>query len=102
MKKAFKKLSTISLFVLIALLPSCDPGFYDTFKIKNELGRDIKATDLTVMILSPSKTAKLKSPLKMEDWELHNSHIQILTVISKNTLSLSSTTALHIQVRTLN
>lgn len=46
MKKAFKKLSTISLFVLIALLPSCDPVFYDTFKIKNELGRDIKATDL--------------------------------------------------------
>lgn len=45
MKKAFKKLSVISLFVLIALLSSCDPEFDNTYKIKNELGRDIKTVD---------------------------------------------------------
>ena len=43
MKKSFVKLSTIVFFSLMLMLSSCDPGFDETLKIKNELDRDIKA-----------------------------------------------------------
>ena len=43
MKKLLKKLSGIALFSLCVMLSSCDPGFHDTFKVKNGLDRDIKA-----------------------------------------------------------
>ena len=42
MKKSFKKLSVITLFSLIVLLSSCDPGFHDVYIMKNELLKEVK------------------------------------------------------------
>ncbi len=42
--KTLKKLSAIAIFSFAALLSSCDPGFDDTYKVKNGLDRDIKLT----------------------------------------------------------
>ena len=47
MKKSLKKLSVILIFSLAVLLSSCDPVFNDTFKVRNEFGRDIKAVNNT-------------------------------------------------------
>ena len=47
MKKSLKKLSVIVIFSLAVLLSSCDPVFNDTFKVRNEFGRDIKAVNNT-------------------------------------------------------
>ena len=42
--KTFKKLSAIAIFSFAVLMSSCDPGFDDTYKVKNGLDRDIKLT----------------------------------------------------------
>ncbi len=47
MKKSLKKLSVIVIFSLAVLLSSCDPVFNDTFKVRNEFGRDIKSVNNT-------------------------------------------------------
>ena len=42
--KTLKKLSAIAIFSFAVLLSSCDPGFDDTYKVKNGLDRDVKLT----------------------------------------------------------
>ena len=60
MKKLLKKLSGIALFSLCALLSSCDPGFHDTFKVKNGLDRDIKAFNNTTYDTITIKSGKME------------------------------------------
>ena len=48
--KTLKKLSAIAIFSFAVLLSSCDPGFDDTYKVKNGLDRDIKLTQGRVYI----------------------------------------------------
>lgn len=42
--KTLKKLSAIAIFSFAVLLSSCDPGYDDTYKVRNGLDRDIKLT----------------------------------------------------------
>ena len=42
--KTFKKLSAIAIISFSVLMSSCDPGYDDTYKVRNGLDRDIKLT----------------------------------------------------------
>lgn len=62
--KTLKKLSAIAIFSFAVLLSSCDPGFDDTYKVKNGLDRDVKLTQGSVYgtneNVTPSDTIIIK------------------------------------------
>lgn len=62
--KTLKKLSAIAIFSFVVLLSSCDPGFDDTYKVKNGLDRDVKLTQGSVYgtneNVTPSDTIIIK------------------------------------------
>ena len=62
--KTLKKLSAIAIFSFAVLLSSCDPGFDDTYKVKNGLDRDVKLTQGRVYgtneNVTPSDTITIK------------------------------------------
>ena len=63
MKKMFKKLTVVASFSLMLLLTSCESGFNETQKIKNELDRCIEALNSggDTITIKPDEVATVKS-----------------------------------------